>query len=114
MPALKALFWASLGALAWTHAGYPAAAAVAARVRGRSVRRGSGTPTVAVIVAAHDEEAVIERRLGNLIALDYPRELLEIVVASDASGDATDAIVERVAEREPRVRLLRCPRGGKV
>src|SRR5204862_4984062 len=61
MPALKALFWASLGALVWTHAGYPAAAAVAARVRGRAVRRGEGTPRVSVIVAAHDEEAVIGR-----------------------------------------------------
>jgi cellulose synthase/poly-beta-1,6-N-acetylglucosamine synthase-like glycosyltransferase len=112
--ALKALFWASLGALVWTHAGYPAAAAVASRVRGRAVRRGDVTPSVSLIVAAHDEEAVIERRLENLLALDYPPGLVEIVVASDASGDGTDAIVERVAERTGRVRLLRCPRGGKV
>src|SRR5438093_1021836 len=114
MPALKALFWASLGALVWTHAGYPAAAAIAARVRSRSVRRGDGTPRVSVIVAAHDEEAVIERRLENLLALDYPAEAVEIVVASDASGDGTEALVEAVAGREPRVRLVRCPRGGKV
>ena len=67
-----------------------------------------------LIVAAHDEEAVIERRLENLLALDYPRDQLEIVVASDASGDRTDELVEAVAAREPRVRLLRCPRGGKV
>ena len=67
-----------------------------------------------MIVAAHDEEEVIERRLENLLALDYPADRLEIVVASDASDDGTDAIVEEVAAREPRVRLLRCPRGGKV
>ena len=67
-----------------------------------------------MIVAAQDEEAVIERRLENLLALDYPAEQLEIVVASDASGDRTDELVEAVAAREPRVRLLRCPRGGKV
>src|SRR5690242_13166564 len=88
MPALKALFWASLGALVWTHAGYPGAAAVAARVRGRGVRRGDARPTVSLIVAAHDEEAVIQRRLENLLALEYPPELVEIVVASDASEDA--------------------------
>ena len=67
-----------------------------------------------VIVAAHDEEEVIERRVANLLELEYPPELVEVVVASDASTDATDEIVERMAALEPRVRLLRCPRGGKV
>jgi glycosyltransferase involved in cell wall biosynthesis len=110
----KGIFWGSVGALAWTHAAYPALAAVAARVRPRAVRKDDVLPTVAVIVAAHDEEPVIERRLENLLALDYPAEKLEIVVASDASTDATDGIVARVAEHEPRVRLLRCDRGGKV
>jgi len=112
--AAKALFWGSLGALAWTHVGYPAAAALAARVRGRPVRKGGGTPRVSVIVAAHDEEDVIERRLENLLGLDYPEDLVEILVASDASSDRTDELVEAVAAREPRVRLVRAPRGGKV
>ncbi len=110
----KTVFWASLGALAWTHAVYPAAAALAARARPRPVRKGGAEPSVSVIVAAHDEEDVIERRVENLLALDYPSERVEIVVASDASVDATDNIVARIAEHEPRVRLLRCPRGGKV
>jgi cellulose synthase/poly-beta-1,6-N-acetylglucosamine synthase-like glycosyltransferase len=114
MPVVKTLFWASLGALAWTHTGYPVAAAVAARVRSRPVRRGEWTPRVTVVVAAHDEETVIERRLENLLALDYPAEQVSIVVASDASEDGTDALVEAFAAREPRVSLLRCPRGGKV
>jgi cellulose synthase/poly-beta-1,6-N-acetylglucosamine synthase-like glycosyltransferase len=78
------------------------------------VRGGDGTPTVTVIVAAYNEEAVIERRLKNLLALDYPADRLELVVASDASDDRTDALVEAVAARDPRVRLIRCPRGGKV
>ena len=111
---LKGVFWGSLGALAWTHVGYPAAAALAARVRPRPVRKGGSLPRVTVIVAAHDEESVIERRLENLLALDYPPELVEVVVASDASSDGTEALVEAVAAREPRVRLVRAPRGGKV
>jgi cellulose synthase/poly-beta-1,6-N-acetylglucosamine synthase-like glycosyltransferase len=110
----KAVFWGSLGALAWTHAVYPAAAAAAARLWPRPVRKGAELPTVSVVVAAHDEEAVIERRLENLVGLDYPPELVEIVVASDASTDRTDELVEALAAREPRVRLVRCPRGGKV
>jgi cellulose synthase/poly-beta-1,6-N-acetylglucosamine synthase-like glycosyltransferase len=111
---VKGVFWASLGALAWTHAGYPAAAALAARLRPRPVRKGDALPSVTVIVAAWNEEAVIERRLQNLLALDYPAELVDVVVASDASTDRTDELVQAMAAAEPRVRLLRCPRGGKV
>jgi cellulose synthase/poly-beta-1,6-N-acetylglucosamine synthase-like glycosyltransferase len=110
----KILFWSSLGALAWTQAGYPVAAAALARLRGRPVRKHELEPPVTLIVAAHDEEDVIERRLDNLLALDYPIEKLEIVVASDASTDRTEDLVEAIAKHESRVRLLRCPRGGKV
>lgn len=115
MPLLKTLFWGSLGALAWTHVGYPLAAGAVARLRPRPVRKDDGfVPSVSVIVPAHDEEAVIERRLENLLALEYPADKLELVVASDASDDRTDELVEAVAAREPRVRLLACSRGGKV
>jgi cellulose synthase/poly-beta-1,6-N-acetylglucosamine synthase-like glycosyltransferase len=112
--AVEVLFWASLAALAWTHVGYPLAAAGIARGRRRRVLREDVLPSVTLIIAAHDEETVIEQRLENLLALDYPPELLEIVVASDASTDRTDELVEAVAAREPRVRLVRCPRAGKV
>jgi glycosyltransferase involved in cell wall biosynthesis len=110
----RVVFWGSLGALAWTHVGYPAAIGILARLRPRPVVRRDVTPSVAVVVSAHDEESVIGRRVENLLALDYPPELLEIVVASDGSTDGTDAIVEEIAAREARVRLLRCPREGKV
>ena len=103
-----------MAALAWTHVGYPAAAAVAARIAPRPVRREDILPTVTVIVAAHNEEDVIARRVENLLALDYPAEHVEIVVASDASTDRTHEIVREIAAREPRVSLLECPRGGKV
>src|SRR5207245_3658644 len=107
---LVVLFWVSLGALVWTHVGYPLLAALIAGIRPRRVRKGELEPIVTVVVAAHDEEDVIGRRLDNLLALDYPPDRLEIVVASDASTDRTDELVEGVAAREPRVRLLRCPR----
>jgi cellulose synthase/poly-beta-1,6-N-acetylglucosamine synthase-like glycosyltransferase len=110
----KVLFWSSLGALVWTQLGYPLFAAALARVRARPVRKRDFTPFVSLIVAAHDEEDVIERRLENLLALDYPPDKLEILVASDASDDRTDELVEAMAASEPRIRLLRCPREGKV
>jgi cellulose synthase/poly-beta-1,6-N-acetylglucosamine synthase-like glycosyltransferase len=104
------LFWGSLAALAWTHAVYPATVALAARVRTRRVARDeSRLPSVAVIVTAYNEEDAIERRLENLRALDYPPELLELVVTSDASTDRTEELAEAAGAR-----VIRNPRGGKV
>jgi cellulose synthase/poly-beta-1,6-N-acetylglucosamine synthase-like glycosyltransferase len=111
---LVVLFAASGGLLLWTHVAYPLTAAALARVRPRPVRKAPWTPRVTVVVAAHDEEEVIGSRLENLLALDYPPDALDLIVASDASTDRTDEIVAAAAAREPRVRLLRCPRGGKV
>jgi cellulose synthase/poly-beta-1,6-N-acetylglucosamine synthase-like glycosyltransferase len=88
--------------------------AALAAVRKRPVRKADLTPRVAVIVAAHDEVSVIARLLESLLALDYPRERLEILVASDGSTDGTDDVVEDFSARDGRVRLVRCPRGGKV
>ena len=104
------LFWGSLAALAWTHALYPAAVALGARLRTRRVARDDGyLPSVAVIVTAYNEEDAIERRLENLRALDYPPELLEIVVTSDASTDRTEELAEAAGAR-----VIRNARGGKV
>jgi cellulose synthase/poly-beta-1,6-N-acetylglucosamine synthase-like glycosyltransferase len=108
------LFWGSVGALGWTHVGYPLLTAALAGLRPRPVAKREIEPSVTLIVAAHDEEAVIERRLENLLALEYPPEQLELVVVSDGSADRTDRLVESVAASEPRVRLIRVPRGGKV
>jgi glycosyltransferase involved in cell wall biosynthesis len=110
----RALFWGSLGALAWTHAGYPLAMGLLARVRPRPVRKAEHTPSVALVVSAHNEEAVIRRRLENALALDYPEDRLQVVVASDGSTDLTDGLVGEIAAENPRVRLLQCPREGKV
>jgi glycosyltransferase involved in cell wall biosynthesis len=110
----RALFWGSLGALGWTHAGYPLAMGLLARVRPRPVRKAEQTPSVALVVSAHNEEAVIRRRIENALALDYPEDRLEVVVASDGSTDLTDGIVGEIAAENSRVRLLQCPREGKV
>jgi cellulose synthase/poly-beta-1,6-N-acetylglucosamine synthase-like glycosyltransferase len=110
MIAVKVLFWGSLGALAWTHAAYPLAARALARVRERPVRRDDeALPAVSLIVTAHDEEGVIERRVENLLALDYPPGLLEVVVTSDASTDRTEELAAAAGAR-----VVRNPRGGKV
>ena len=83
--------------------------------RGRCGRTTSPEPTVTVIIPAYNEEAVIERRLENLLELDYPAEKLEIVVASDASTRPHQRARRRRSPRASRgCSLLECPRGGKV
>jgi cellulose synthase/poly-beta-1,6-N-acetylglucosamine synthase-like glycosyltransferase len=106
----RILFWASFLLLAWTHIFYPAFAALLARIAGRPVVKGEIELTVAVIIAAYNEEPVIARRIENLLALDYPREKLQIVVTSDASNDRT----EEIAAGYPGVKVIRNERGGKV
>jgi cellulose synthase/poly-beta-1,6-N-acetylglucosamine synthase-like glycosyltransferase len=103
-------FWASLGLLLWTHAAYPAVAALLARVLQRRVREAEVQPTVAIIIAAYNEEASIARRIENLLELDYPADKLQIIVSSDSSSDRT----EEIALQYPGVHVISNPRGGKV
>jgi cellulose synthase/poly-beta-1,6-N-acetylglucosamine synthase-like glycosyltransferase len=110
MIAAVVLFWGSLAALAWTHALYPLTVALVARVHTRRVALDDAyLPSVAVIVTAYNEESAIERRLENLRALDYPPELVELVVTSDASTDRTEELAKAAGAR-----VIRNPRGGKV
>jgi cellulose synthase/poly-beta-1,6-N-acetylglucosamine synthase-like glycosyltransferase len=105
--------WGSLGLVLWTHAGYPLAAAVAARRRRYAPRRDEAfLPQVALIIAAHDEEEILRERLENALRLDYPRERLEIVVALDGSNGRTRSVVEEFADAG--IRLLDLPRAGKI
>jgi cellulose synthase/poly-beta-1,6-N-acetylglucosamine synthase-like glycosyltransferase len=107
---VEILFWLAVAALIWTHVGYPLGARLLSQVRARPVRLDElALPSVSVVIAAYNEEAVIERRIENLRHLDYPAGRFEIVVTSDASTDATEALAEAAG-----VRVIRNPRGGKV
>jgi GT2 family glycosyltransferase len=110
---LGTAMWGSLALIGWTHVGYPAVAAVAAsrRPERRPPRRGR-LPSVALVIAAHNEEHVMRERLENALALDYPRELLEVVVSLDGPTDGTRAVAEAFADRG--VSVIEHPRGGKI
>jgi cellulose synthase/poly-beta-1,6-N-acetylglucosamine synthase-like glycosyltransferase len=113
MDVLWAVLWTSLALILWTHAGYPLAAAIGARLRRYRPRRDDGyLPSVTLIVVAHNEAGVIARRLDNALALDYPAGKLELVVASDGSTDRTRDEVERYAARG--VRFVANARAGKT
>lgn len=85
---------------------------VLARLRARPVRRKAIYPPVSIVIPVHNEEEVIEEKIQNCLALDYPEDRLQILVVSDGSTDATHAIVERYLDRG--VRLLVLERGGKA
>jgi cellulose synthase/poly-beta-1,6-N-acetylglucosamine synthase-like glycosyltransferase len=101
--AAEAIFWASAVALFYTYAGYPLLLALVSALRPQKVRRGEFAPTVSIIITAYNEERDLAAKLENTLALDYPRELLEIIVASDCSTDRTDQIAREFAGRGVRL-----------
>ncbi len=130
MLAIAIIFWLSSGLIVYTHFGYPVALWIleafglgsgAGHLRGKRVGSfpslvkdtdtdESKLPIVSLIIAAYNEEAVIEAKVKNALALDYPRELLEIIVASDGSTDATAAIAKEAGADH----VMDLPRSGKV
>ncbi len=105
--AASLLFWVAAFLVAYTYVGYGLLVLAVGRLRPRPVRRQAIRPKVTVLVIAYNEGARIGRKIENLLALDYPRELLEIIIASDGSTDTT---AETVWAYEPRVRPVICPR----
>lgn len=105
------LFWGCIAMLAYLYLGFPLILLARGRFRARPYRIGDETPSVSVIVAARNEAPIIAERVENLLALDYPPDRLEVLIASDGSDDATNEIVGRYANG--RVRLLALPRVGK-
>ncbi len=83
------LFWAALAILGYVCIGYPVLARVRAALRPRTRNRAPIEPTVSIIVSAHNEGERVERRLRNLLSLDYPAERLQIILGSDGSTDDT-------------------------
>jgi cellulose synthase/poly-beta-1,6-N-acetylglucosamine synthase-like glycosyltransferase len=100
--------WLCIAGIVYAYAIYPAVLWILARQFGSHAEPAptpdADLPFVSLLIAAHNEAAVIQQRIENAFNLDYPREKLEIVIASDGSNDATAEIVRRYADRG--VRLL--------
>lgn len=106
------LFYASLSLLAYVIAGYPLLLFVLARLRARPITKKRTDKSVTIVVPVRNGEKHIARKIECLLALDYPKELMEILVVSDGSTDRTEAIVEGYRERG--VRLVNIRPGGKA
>lgn len=104
---LAAIFWASVGSIAYAYLGYPIVIFALSRAFGRVPRpstSGSASsevrmPSVDVLIAAHNEADVIQARIQNALSLNYPGGQCRIVVASDGSDDGTDSIVSSFGDQ---------------
>ena len=109
---MAVLLVGSLAAIAYVFAGYPAIMALLARLRPRPVRLDRDyRPHVSLIIAAHNEGAVIADKLRNVATLDYPRDRLQVIVAADGSDDDT---ARQAASFEGVIVLHRPERLGKL
>ncbi len=109
------LIWMLIALVVGTYLLFPALVLLRARLWPRPCHSGTGPaswPEVSILIAAHNEADCIARKLDNMLELDYPREKLEVIIASDGSDDGTDDIVR--ARTSARVRLISLPRGGKA
>lgn len=109
---LLIFFWLSFFCLFWAYFGYPISLKLVQLVRQNKVRKGPCDASVTLIIAAYNEEKRIRDKLENSLALEYEKDKLQILVASDGSTDATNEIVHSYANRG--IELLKVVnRGGK-
>ena len=88
-PGAAIVFWVSFALLVYVYIGYPLVAALRARLWPKPRLRAPIEPSISIVVMAHDEAERIGPRIENLLALDYPRDKVEIVIGSDGSTDDT-------------------------
>ena len=112
--ALEIVFWVCVALIVWTQLAYGLVLALLARVFARTPTVPVGAdrplPSLSLIIAAHDEQAVIGAKVANALALDYPRELLQVIVACDGCSDATAALAREAGADS----VLELARGGKI
>ena len=109
--AAELVFWLGAAALFYTYVGYPLLLLAVSTLRPRPVRKAEHTPSVTVIITAYNEERDLAAKLENTLALDNPKEKVEIIVASDCSADRTDDIARSCAARGVRLHRQQVRRG---
>ena len=90
---MKLTFWLCLLLIAYAYFGYAIYLWIYVRLYKRPILQKPITPSVSIVIAAHNEEKNLPVKLENLRRLDYPGDLIQIVIASDGSTDSTPEIL---------------------
>jgi len=106
-------FWIAAAVVVYTYAGYPLLIAALSHLRKRPPEHTGHLPAMTLVIAAFNEELAIGTKLDQSLALDYPTDLLQIIVAADGSDDRTVEIASSYADRGVLV-LHRPERAGKL
>lgn len=96
---MEYLFWILITIIVYTYFGYALLIPLIGLFVKRPVKRRDITPRVTFLITAYNEEKNIRKKLTEVLALDYPREQLEVMVASDGSTDRTDDIVREFRDQ---------------
>jgi cellulose synthase/poly-beta-1,6-N-acetylglucosamine synthase-like glycosyltransferase len=113
---LEGVFWLGPALVVYAYVAFPLAMSLVARTRQRRARAGSSavpTTPVTVIIPAYNEERSVGARIHNILAADYPRELIDVLVVSDASTDGTNAIARSFESEGVRL-IVQERRSGKT
>lgn len=104
----KVLFWLTAFLIFYAFIGYPLSLLLINKViKKKEIEIDTSLrPSVSIIIPAHNEEKVIEQKLNNLISLNYPKELMEIIIASDNSTDKTNELVEKFIEENGKYNII--------
>lgn len=97
------IFWTATVALFYTYFGYPIFVYLYSLAFPKSISRSDFEPTVTILITAYNEEQAIRSKLENTLQIEYPKDKLEILVASDGSTDKTDEIVKEFADQGVRL-----------
>ena len=104
------LFFAAL--VIYVYFGYPLMLLILSKIQSAPpIEKTNITPTASLIIAAYNEDKIIEQKIENCMALDYPKDKLEIIVASDGSTDRTNEIVSRYQTQGVKLITLETNRG---
>ena len=108
------LFWVAVFLIVYTYIGFPLGVVLRGLLWAHPYKDEELTnpPTVSIVISAYNEAKSIAAKLDNILSIEYPRDRLEVVIASDGSTDGTEAIVDRYKEHG--VKLLSLPRVGKA
>lgn len=108
---MKLVFWVATALVLYTYVGYVVWLWVRARLWPWPVCRGEHQPSVSIVMVVRNEEKVLKEKLQNLLALDYPAYLCDVVVVSDGSADRTETILREFADPRLRIVLNQFPSG---